>query len=419
MDKFIRGNLDNPTFEINQAIKAVNENGGGIVYIDGIYECSSIEILDNVYLYLEKNSKLILSSNLDSFYDININRNTILDRPSWENCDYNGKPSKYFIYAINKKNCGIIGNGTIDGNEKIFYGDRNEHHIEGAFYPRIPLIYFENCNNIKFLNIRLQNSAFWTLHLVGSNEILVDSITIDNNLIMTNSDGIDPDHCKNMTIKNCNISCADDCIVFKSTEAFIKYGDTENINVSNCNLRSTCAAIKFGSESFSDMHNINIKDCNISSSNRGISLMLRDCGNLYDIKFNNIKIETKRFSPLYWWGKAEPIAITAIKRYENTNIGYINNICFNNINADSENGILIYGMNNISNIELNHINVLINNKTSFEKNIIDLRPSILNILDGDSFVLYSRSCKNLIMNDFNYKINENMKKYIKKAIDIE
>ncbi|UKI50966.1 MAG: glycosyl hydrolase family 28 protein [Clostridium sp.] len=48
---------------------------------------------------------------------------------------------------------------------------------------------------------------------------------------MTNSDGIDPDHCQNVLIENTNISAADDCIVLKTTEANKKYGDTKKISL--------------------------------------------------------------------------------------------------------------------------------------------------------------------------------------------
>lgn len=402
--------INNDAKFINQAIIDCYKSGGGYVYISRIHKSGSIELLDNVYLYLEKDAKIILSDNLNDFYNINDFRDSSINRPTWENCEYNGKPSKYFIYAVNKNNCGILGDGVINGNQEIFFGTITKWHIEGSFYPRIPLVYFEGCSNIKFKDITLEKSAFWTVHLVGCENVLIDGIKIDNDLRMVNSDGIDPDHCKNVLINNCNIKSADDCIVFKTTEAFKKYGACENIRVTNCNLMSTSAAIKFGTESVSDFKNIFISNCNIKGSNRGISLMLRDEGNISDITFNNIKIETRRFSPIHWWGKAESIAITAVRRKQGVIVGNISNVTFNNITSSSENGILIYGEShsNINNINFNNVTLGIADETDWEKVGIDLRPSDYGILDGKTFILNINNANNIIFNNFMYVVDEDI-----------
>jgi len=65
---------------------------------------------------------------------------------------------------------------------------------------------------------------------------------------MANSDGIDPDHCKNVRISNCHIECGDDCIVLKNSGDYKKYGDCENITIKGCTLISTSAALIFGTE---------------------------------------------------------------------------------------------------------------------------------------------------------------------------
>ena len=157
----------------------------------------------------------------------------------------------------------LTGEGTIDGSEELFYGKVTEYHIEGAYYPRIPLIYIENGKNIEIKDVTLTRSAFWTLHLVGCQNVSIDNIKIKNSPIFTNCDGIDPDHCKNVSISNCDIYCADDCIVLKTTEAFKKYGESSNISVRNCKLKSTSAAIKIGTESVSSFKNISFENIDI------------------------------------------------------------------------------------------------------------------------------------------------------------
>ena len=212
--------------------------------------------------------------------------------------------------------------------------------------------------------------------------MVIDGISIYNNLKMANCDGIDPDHCKNVAISNCRIICADDCIVFKNTAAYEKYGACENITVSNCSLTSTSAAIKFGTESESLFKDILITNCNISASNRGIALMLRDKGSIENVVFSNINIDTRLFSPEFYWGKAEPVYVTARRRKEDTKTGHIRNVTFENINCSSENGIVICGekddsgRNLISGIRMRNVIVDIRRKTDWPLGYLDLRPGI-------------------------------------------
>lgn len=106
---------------------------------------------------------------------------------------------------------------------------------------------------------------------------------------------------------------------------------------------STSAAIKFGTESEAPFRNISVTNCSIQRTNRAISLQLRDKGCIENVTFSNLNIDTRLFSKVHWWGEAEPITITAVKRNAQTNVGYIRNVRFQNINCVGENGILIYG----------------------------------------------------------------------------
>lgn len=368
--------------------KAIKDSIGDTLVIDaGDYISSTIFLQSNVSIYLAKGANIKLVDDISLLYDINDNRDSSINRPTWENCEYNGMPSKYFIYGKNIENLKIYGLGSIDGNEDIFAGITSEYHIEGAFYPRVPLIFIENGKNITIEGITLKRSAFWTIHLVGCDGVKIDSLIIDNNPIFTNCDGIDPDHSKNIDISNCNISCADDCIVIKNTEAFQKYGDSYNIHVKNCRLKSTSAAIKLGTESFGSFHDMTFQCIDIYDSNRGIAFMLRDGGSAYDIYFKEISIKNHQVSPLHWWGRGEPIYISNIKRNENSVLGIIDNIMFRDIDADSENGILIYG-EGIKRIGLYNVNLYRHIKTKWPHKDIDLRPSIYNVIEGDFYDLH-------------------------------
>ena len=370
----------NDTAAIQAAIDACAETGGRVVLPAGhVYRCGFVRLRSDLELHIPMGAVLKGSDDLQDYLmpqnkDF---RPQGRDVPSYENCEYTGMPTHYFLYGKDCVNLAITGLGTIDGNEEIFYGEIDRWHIEGSFYPRAPLIFLENSEHLTVTQVTLTNSAFWTVHLVGCRDVLIDGIRILNNLRMANCDGIDPDHCQNVRIANCHIECADDCIVFKTTSAAMQYGPCENITVSNCTLISTSAAIKFGSESEDSFRNILIENCCISRSNRGISLQLRDPGSIENVCFRGISIQTRLFRRQSYWGCAEPITITVLPRKPETAVGRVRNIRFRDIFCESENGILIYGDTPelIEDISLRDVSVHLRSVTDYEKGYHDLRPT--------------------------------------------
>lgn len=412
------------TKAIQSAIDKCSESGGGRVLLESghTFRAGSICLKSNVNLHLERGAVLKASDNMSDFdlfgrYDPSFIKKDA-DVPSYENCEYDGLPVLYYIYCKGAENISITGEGVIDGNEEAFYGEVNKYHIEGSFYPRVPLMYIEDVKNLTLKECTLTHSGFWTVHLVGCRDVLIDGIRILNNLRMANCDGIDPDHCQNVRISNCHIETGDDGIVFKNTAQKMEYGNCENITVTNCTIISTSAALKFGTESEAPFKNMTLSNISISRSNRGISMMLRDKGSIENIIFSNITIDTRIFSKDYWWGQSEPIAITALKRNADTDIKYIKNVIFENIIATSENGIFIYGekdMNLIEDISFNHIRLNLKNKTHYEKGFCDMRPSdigghVNTGLNG----MYIRNASEINVNDFKVKVDPELEKqYIK------
>ncbi len=372
--------VTNDTAAIQAAINACQKTGGRVILPGGrVYRSGALVLCSHLELHLQMGTVLRGSDCLADYVlsggDTAAPKG--MDVPSYENCEYNGAPSHYFLYGRDCENLAITGFGKIDGNESLFYGEVSKWHIEGSFYPRAPMLFLENCRQITLRDVTFQHSAFWTVHLVGCQDVLIDGIRIRNNLRMANCDGIDPDHCRNVRIANCHIECADDCIVFKNTAAAMQYGPCENITVSNCTLTSTSAAIKFGSESEDLFRNILIENCVISRSNRGISLQLRDAGSIENVVFHNITIDTRLFRRDCFWGQAEPIAITVLPRKPETKAGKVKNIRFSSILCTGENGFLLYGQapDSISQITFEGVQLRLRAVTDYEKGFHDLRPT--------------------------------------------
>lgn len=371
------GKSDN-TKEIQEALNEAGKKKARLIFEAGkTYRSGMLIIPSDVELHFEKGSLLMMSDDLSLLDPKKAFAGSSMSVPSYVNCDYNGQPTLFFLYAKDAKNISITGEGAIDGNETIFYGESSDAFIDGAFYPRVPLLFFENVEHVFIGGVTFQRSAFWTTHLVGCKDVHIKGLKIRNNLLLANCDGIDPDHCQNVLIEDCDIVCADDAIVFKTTEANQKYGPCKDIEVRHCRLSTTSAGIKFGTESWSDFAEIFIRDIDVLRCNRGISFQLRDQGNIHDIHFENIRIESMLFDPKVWWGKSEPIAITALPRTPKTKLGVISNVTFKNIISSSENGIFLYGDpkgNSIHDIHFDNVRCLYKRKTKWPNRFRDLRP---------------------------------------------
>ena len=406
--------ITDDTAAIQSAINACCQSGGGRVTLPGghIYRTGALVLGSHLEFHLEAGAILKGSDDLEAYRLLGGSAAPRKrDVPSYVNCEYAGAPTHYFLYARDCENLSITGRGIIDGNEEIFYGEVTKWHIEGLFYPRAPMLFVENARQVTIEDVTFRRSAFWTVHLVGCQDVLISGVRILNNLKMANCDGIDPDHCRNVRIHGCHIECADDCIVFKNTAAAMQYGPCENITVTGCTLISTSAAIKFGSESEVLFRNIIVENCVISRSNRGISLQLRDPGSIENVLFHNIIIGTRLFRKDVFWGMAEPIAVTVLRRKPETQVGTIRNIRFSNILCEGENGILLYSEapGGISDVTFDKVALNLRRSTDHEVGFHDLRPCV-----GDSFTrqalyhVYAHNSSNIHWRDCAFSADAQM-----------
>ena len=412
---------------IQAAIDACSGGGGGRVVLPSgkVFRAGSIILRSNVEFHLETGTVLKASEDLRDY--------ALLDPPqggaesmgsafpspstvpSYVNCEYDGKPRCYFIYAKDAVNLQITGFGRIDGSEEIYHGQEGRYHIDGLFYPRIPMVLLEKVEHLTIRDVTMANCGFWTLHMAGCEDVRIDGIRILNSLKMANSDGIDPDHCRNVRIINCHIECADDCIVLKNTRGYEEYGPCENILISGCTLVSTSAAVKFGTESESPFRNIIIENCVISRSNRGISLQLRDKGCIENVLVSNIHIETRRFSE-EWWGRAEPVSITVADRKEGVRAGHIRNVCFRDVFCEGENGIFLWAEagKTIENIRFENVSVFLKKKSKWTSDSYDLRPCRdSKKVDGGIYAFYAHNIQGLELKDIRLEAHEDMGDVVK------
>ena len=336
---------------IQQAIDRCSQEGGGRVLFprNHTYLAGPIELKSNVELYLE--STAVLKANPDErIYHLSA-------------FGENRGEGMLWLYANDAENISIAGKGTIHGNGIAFMGAELEDSYElkpladQTFDPRPHVLTLTDVRNLTIRDVTIMEGAYWTVHLIGCNEAVIDGINLLNNLKIRNGDGIDIDHSKNVRIANCHITSGDDCICLKNRREFEQYGSCHDIVVTNCVMSSRSCAIKIGSENMDSIYNVVFDNCIITGSNRGLGIQNRDEGTVTDVVFSNIQLDCRLWSDV-WWGKAEPIYVTSYPRangnHKDANwrfpkgqiegrCGEVSRIYFNNITATSENGCFVGG----------------------------------------------------------------------------
>lgn len=327
------------------------------------------------------------------------------------------------ISANGAKNLTISGKGHINGRDMEFmthYDEEDEWYIFKPWRPTLFLL--TSCTNLTIKDISFGAAPFWGLHMLGCEDVLVDNITVRNNMEVPNCDGIDPDHCRNVVIQNCDIECGDDAIVIKATRQDKDYGPSANIHVKDCILKTQDAGVKIGTETTSDIHDIIFERCKITTSCRGIGIQLRDEGSVYNITYKDIEF-ISRYHSDPWWGRGDAISFTAIPRTPETKIGSIHDISLINITGISENSTRFYGSkeSRIKNIKLENVNLTLNKTTKYKGGLFDNRPTKTYepIVLHDNPAIYIQYADSITLNNVKVSWGENKPEYYTHALKAE
>lgn len=412
---------DLTTFQIQNAIDKCFLFGGGVVYIPtGEYLVGTLNLKSNVEFHLESGAVLKATTDLTKYQR------------------HNEQLAGVF-YTEDSKNVSITGSGKIFGqgmefmykdSAKVIRGDVNNYirqkfdfrKVENGIGdgPVMPkeryhqMIIFSNCTNVALKDFEVIDAPYWTFLIVHCDRVNVTDISIDNNLLIPNSDGLDINSSSNVNVSGCIISCGDDAIVLAGYAHH--FGDpgykdiikpSQNINVSNCILRSRSSAIRIGGWDQNNMSNYNFDNITIYDSNCGINITVRDSGSVSNVNFSNIRIETRMHTG-DWWGNGEPIKISAMRGVADNPVGTIKNIYFDNITCTGENAILLYASDEtkLQNIYFNNFDFILR-KSALDKvsgGNFDLRPNTVTgkeIFKSNVPVVYIENAENVYFNQGN------------------
>ncbi|HEX8301498.1 glycoside hydrolase family 28 protein [Sphingomonas sp.] len=287
------------------------------------------------------------------------------------------EPMRGVLHAEGADGLTISGRGAIDGRSPDFmerYDAEGEWYVPKPFRPR--LVVLENCADLVIRDLTLRQAPSWTVHLVGCRRVLVERLTIANQLDVPNCDGIDPDHCQDVVIRHCRITCGDDAIVLKATRGREKYGPTRNIHVHDCVLETQDSGLKIGTETVQDIHDVLFERCTVIQGCRGLCIQLRDEGSVYNVVFRDIRFTARYFSAP-WWGRGEGISFTAIPRTPTTRLGTIHHVTVERVTGRAENSVRIEGSvaARVHDITLSRVAMTLDRWTRYPGAVFDNRPT--------------------------------------------
>jgi hypothetical protein len=281
------------------------------------------------------------------------------------------------ITAVEAHGLKITGTGKINGRAREFmthYDQEDEWWRPADWRPRIFVL--ASSKDVEVRDIAIEDTPEWALHLLGCEGVLVEGIRIRNNLEIPNSDGIDPDHCRDVEIRKCHIVCGDDPISVKTTVQPKDYGPCANIRVADCMLETQDSGVKIGTHCHQDIFKVRFERCEIKTSSRGITIQMRDEGDVSGIEFRDIKLVSRYYSKP-WWGRGEAISFTALPRTSEMKMGTLRGVRVHNVTGMAENSVRVNGSSEcrIRDVTLDNVSVTLNRWTRYPGGVFDNRPT--------------------------------------------
>jgi len=431
---------------IQKAIDACHQAGGGRVVIPpGEFVTGTIVLRSNVNLYLEQGARLL---------------------GSLDTADYRIEGQmRGIVFAYQATGITISGEGEIDGRGTSFHiADRA--HIGQDFersatrqgeeyllpdpvpadgpigYDARPgmMVVLLQCEQVAIKDVTFRDSPVWTFRIADCDDVTVSGISIHNNLLVPNSDGIHCTSSRNVRISDCDIRAGDDAIIvtgfgtqvgvsgdvtekldYTTREYGNKTGYAENVTVTNCLLQSASAGIRVG-YGINPIRNCIFSNLVIYGSNRGVGVFSRDEGSIENILFSDITIHSRLHSG-HWWGNGEPIHVSAVKQDPGIPAGPVRNVRFRNIIAESESGIVIWGTEEspITDLQFENVSIRITagmHSDSYGGNF-DLRPVYtreLGIFKHDIPALYSQHTSGLKIQGLKVEWGKDLPDYMTHAV---
>jgi len=348
------------TEAIQKAIDTVAEAGGGRVTIPaGTFLTGTIWLKSHIELHFENGAVLKASENLNDYNEEDAYRQNYGFTPE-------GWVGKHLIVAVEQTDVSVTGKGIIDGSGSAFFEEPQKMFYTGFTFrygvafskkgtvrPGQTMCIIE-CRDVTIRDVSIVDSPSWCFFIHGSEDAIISGIRVKNIPWHANTDGIDIDASKNVTVSDCIIDTGDDAFAIRCAGYRIRedLDVCENITITNCvcYARSSGVRISVGKGTIRNvvMSNIVFRECspaiNIASAYNGKGHI-----NVENVMINNIIADDVGI----------PISI-----YENNDC-HIKNVNISNFRASAKCRCLFKAddIGAVSNINLRDVNIELSNPT--------------------------------------------------------
>ncbi len=227
--------------------------GGTVFFPQGSYRIGTIELRDNVSLYLAPGAVLIGSTEEKDFTvtGSQLKRGKTMDEAT-------------MVRALSKTNIKIFGRGVIDGNAWC-------KNLEKRYQTTLNIV---GCTGVSLEGVSVVNSLGWTA--VGwCRDVTIRDFKSLHDPLAATTDSLDICNCQNVKVSHSFLVSGDDAFCIKACDSLMNgtpsawgyreqvISPAENISLSDSVLYGAAAAMKIGIQVFADIRHVVIKDVGI------------------------------------------------------------------------------------------------------------------------------------------------------------
>lgn len=289
------------TGAIQNAIDACSANGGGtVVFEPGSYHTGAIYLKDNVNLHIGEGVELWALIGLEYYPEITTRVAGI--EMQWP-CG--------ILNILNKKNAAVTGKGIIHAQGKYhwerYWNLRNEYTPKGLRWAadydckRVRTVQVVHSTDVTLKDFTVEQSGFWTVHLLYSDHITVDGLTIRNNIdgLGPSTDGVNTDSSRYVHILNCDVDANDDNYTIKAgrdADGLRVNKPAEYVYIHDCIARRGGGALVIGSETSGWIRHVYAENMTVLGTKNVIHLKsaLTRGGGIEDVEMQNVQAEKPR-----------------------------------------------------------------------------------------------------------------------------
>ncbi len=286
------------TAAIQSAILCCPE-GGRVLIPAGQYRVTPLFLKSHITLEVARGATLLLDTDRSRFPILPGMVQSTDEADDYNFGSWEGNPLDMFAAAItgvNVEDVTLCGEGLIDGQAQQSDWWQNHRIRRGAWRGR--LLFLNHCRNITVQGLSFANSPSWNLHPYFSDDLKFLDISVTAPADSPNTDGFDPESCRNVLLMGAHFSLGDDCIALKAGKIYMgrRYQrPCSHIRISHCLMENGHGGMTAGSEMAGGVCDVQVSHCLMRNTDRGLRIKTRRGrgrdGVIDNIVFDNVRME--------------------------------------------------------------------------------------------------------------------------------